>query len=117
MFFVLRADYGNKPDYEEDEVFVASCDLTVKPSKSVAQRKGCIIRSNLISEEHDDSHQSVRVVGWKKYLCGQSCFQKLSDRLWMLSVRCASSAPQICNSTGLCSLLDGVRIFLYLICN
>lgn len=103
----LRLECGNKADHEDDEVFITSCDLTVMPTTTMTQMKGCIIRSNCIYEEHDDSdHYPERIPHWKKILCCHSCCQRINDGLWMLAVRCANYSPDRYNANKLCGLLD-----------
>lgn len=111
MFLILRPEPGSKADHEDDEVFITSCDLTVIPTTTMTQVKGCIIRNNLITEEHEDGDsQTERISLWKRILCCHSCCESIHYGLWMLSVRCASYAPDKCNANKLCRLLD-------LVCN
>uniref|UniRef100_A0A2A4K9N7 protein-tyrosine-phosphatase n=1 Tax=Heliothis virescens TaxID=7102 RepID=A0A2A4K9N7_HELVI len=55
----IKEECLGKPDQEEDEVFITSCDLTVIPTSAGAQVKGCIIRSNLFGEEHDETYNKA----------------------------------------------------------
>lgn len=95
---------------EDEEVFLTSCDLTVKPAVPMTQIKGCVIRNNTISEDNDDSgsiHEGNKSL-WKKLLCCNPCVKTFRDAVWTISVRCARVAPGACYSNRFCSLLDMV---------
>lgn len=99
-------------DDDDEEIFLTSCDLTVKPVAPMTQLKGCIIKSNTITEDEDDNnesslnrkHKSI----WRRFLCCKPCINICNDGLWMLAVRCARVTPSKCNGSKLCSFIDMV---------
>lgn len=95
---------------EDEEVFLTSCDLTVKPVRPMTQIKGCIIRNNTITEDTDDEqiHEDSKTTLWKKLLCCKPCIKTFQDAMWTFSVRCARVAPGTCYFNRFCSFLDMV---------
>lgn len=95
---------------EDEEIFLTSCDLTIKPVMPMTQIKGCIIRNNTISEEYDDdsSYGQKKTSLWKKLLFCTPCIKAFQDTFWTISVRCARVAPGTCYFNRLCCLLDMV---------
>lgn len=94
----------NIENVDEEEIFIASCDLTVEPEKEHVMH---YIRK--ITEECSNLESKINIPLWKKCLCCKECKESFHDKLWMLAVRCA---PNKCFSNKCCILLDCVSYFL-----
>lgn len=95
---------------DDEEVFLTSCDLTVKPVKPLTQIKGCIIKNITISEENDDDsgYDQNKTSLLKKLLFCKPCIKTFQDAVWTISVRCARVAPGTCYFNSFCRLFDMV---------
>ncbi|CAH3949654.1 unnamed protein product [Pieris brassicae] len=93
-----------KNENDDEEVFITSCDLTIRPTRPQTQLKGCVIST--IWENEDDTESGIKRSCWKKYLCCEPCTKALNDGLWMLAVRCTKIAPKWCSSNKCCNLFD-----------
>ncbi|CAG5055035.1 unnamed protein product [Parnassius apollo] len=60
---------------ENEETFLTSCDLTVKPSVPMSRMKGCIINSSAVFENDglDCQSENLNVPKWKRILFCHSC--------------------------------------------
>lgn len=106
--FKLHAD--NFENTDEDEILIASCDLTVDPSKP--QNEYVVNNNRKITEDCSSPESEINIPIWKKYLCCKQCSEIFYDKLWMLAVRCTKIAPNKCYSNKCCVLLDCVSYFL-----
>ncbi|XP_045524117.1 dual specificity protein phosphatase CDC14C-like isoform X2 [Pieris brassicae] len=97
-----------KNENDDEEVFITSCDLTIRPTRPQTQLKGCVIST--IWENEDDTESGIKRSCWKKYLCCEPCTKALNDGLWMLAVRCTKIAPKWCSSNKCCNLFDMLLI-------
>lgn len=107
-FSILNSE---REDNEDEEIFLTACDLTTKPTTSMTQMKGCIIKNNTISEEYgpNDPYLAEQDLPfWKKYFCCQACVESFYDSLWMMAVRFSRIAPKSCHNTIFCTLCDMV---------
>lgn len=100
-------------DEENEEIFLTSCDLTIKPDKPMTQMKGCIIKNSTITDDNDETEplSNEKVPLWKKIILCKPCIDTLQNAVWTISVRCARIAPGVCYFHRICSLLDMVSIF------
>lgn len=103
----------DKTETEDEEIYLTSCDLTVKPAIPMTQIKGCIIRNNTITDDNEDepAYNDKKTSLWKKLLCCKPCTKTIQDAVWTISVRCARVAPGTCYYNRFCSLLDMVSPF------
>ncbi|CAH0717872.1 unnamed protein product, partial [Brenthis ino] len=96
-----------KSENNKDDIFLASCDLTIEPKEPTIQMKGCVIKNSTTPEEYNSNEDSEdNMPLWKKYLCCKSCKKAGNDKLWWLAVRCAKIAPKRCQSNKCCMFLD-----------
>lgn len=95
-------------DDGDDEVFLTSCDLTVKSEVPLTQMKGCVLKTTPVEDGTEESPSERRIFLWKKYLCCKPCAKIIKDNMWSLAVRCANIAPNACFANQCCVFLDMV---------
>ncbi|CAK1591175.1 unnamed protein product [Parnassius mnemosyne] len=94
---------------ENEETFLTSCDLTVKPSVPMFRMKGCIINSSTVFENDglDCPSENLNLPKWKRILFCHLCANVWNEMIWKLAVRCVKYTPKFCNSTNVCcNLID-----------